>query len=277
MKLSTSIILGCAAQIAAEAPEELVKNDPSVKFIADHETGGALSSPTNNNEASTTTINNHKPRRLLQRMKKRREAHFTGFANNDNNKFENSGSDSDIGILGRAPRFLQENDYDYYCPRDTCPTELCDCADSGGSLEDCVDQLQAVCRAGKLDQCVFKDYVEVYQEVYCPFASCAASGHRENQCDCAFYTLYCDKLQNCKSDDPDKKPFFGCDEAELADMCEEAKACTDRGDLQGLDLGEWTGAGSIGLPNGGDKLGGGSVVFGVTFLSMLWAMIMNYA
>lgn len=269
MKLSTSIVIGCAAQITAESPEELVKNDPSVKFIADHETGGALSSPTNN----------HKPRRLLQRMKKRREAHFTTTTNN--NKFDNSASDSDIGILGRsngnAPRFLQENDYDYYCPRETCPTELCDCADGGGSLEDCVDQLQAVCREGKLDQCVFKGYVEMYQDVYCPFASCAASGHRENQCDCAFYQLYCDKLQNCKSDDPDKKPFFGCDEDELLAMCDEAKACADRGDLQGLDLGEWTGAGSIGLPNGGDKLGGGSVVLGVTFLSMLWAMVMNYA
>ena len=49
------------------------------------------------------------------------------------NKFENSGSDSDIGILSwsnnNAPCFLQENDYDYYCPRETCPTELCDCAD----------------------------------------------------------------------------------------------------------------------------------------------------
>ena len=105
-------------------------------------------------------------------MKKRREAHFT---TNNNNKFDNSVSDSDIGILARSngntPRFLQENDYDYYCPRETCPTELCDCADGGGSLEDCVDQLQAVCREGKLDQCVFKGYVEMYQDVYCPFAS----------------------------------------------------------------------------------------------------------
>ena len=68
--LTPPIVIGCAAQITAESPEELVKNDPSVKFLLPitklevH----SLSSP---------TINNHKPRRLFQRIKKRREAHFT--------------------------------------------------------------------------------------------------------------------------------------------------------------------------------------------------------
>ena len=56
MKLSTSIVIGCAAQITAESPEELVKNDPSVKFIADHETGGALTILSHDQQSQTPSF-----------------------------------------------------------------------------------------------------------------------------------------------------------------------------------------------------------------------------
>jgi len=246
--------------------------------------GGVVSSNTKTNTEEdvgvrvTTTNNNNssKGRRLLQKFKKKREARY-------NAKFHDKAGESDVGILNKAtpPRFLQDTDYEYYCPRDTCPTALCDCADGGGSLEDCTPQLQDVCRQGKLGDCVFKDYVAVYEEVYCPFAFCQNTGHREDQCDCAFYKLYCDRLQgeectdvlDADSTDPDKKPFFGCDEEELAAVCDEADACKKRGDLQGLDLGTWQGSVMTGLPNSSDKLGGGSVVMGVAALSMMWLMV----
>ena len=275
MKLSTSIIAGCVAITAAESPPAAIVDDASPKIEGEGE-GGVLTSPTNDMDIITNSNNNNnKPRhRLLQKIKKRRERAY-------NAKFHSVGGDSDVGILSNKnkPRFLEEeNDYDYYCPRETCPAELCDCADSGGSLEDCTEQLQAVCRAGNLGDCVYKGYVKVYEEVYCPFAFCDASGHREDQCDCAFYELYCNRLQGqectdvlaADTDEVDKKPFFGCDEEELASVCDEATQCKARGDLQGLDLGTWKGAVTTGITlSAGEKLGGGSVVMGVTLLSMI--------
>ena len=45
----------------------------------------------------------------------------------------------------------------------------------------------------------------------------------------------------------DKKPF-GCDEEELKNVCDQAKACKDSGDLNGLpDLGQLVGTSTVGI------------------------------
>lgn len=265
-QIVTPLIAGCVAQVAADATPASVVDTVVASSPNEHE---VVSSPTND-------VGEKRQHRLLQRMKKRYNA---------NNSENQSGGNPDIGILASKsnnPRFLQD-DYDYYCPTDTCPTELCDCAEKGGSLEDCTVELQNVCRAGRLEDCVFSDYVKVYEDVYCPFVACTVEGFREAQCDCAFYDLYCTRLvsDDCNTvlqmstDDPDKKPFFGCDETELQNVCAEAHSCKDRGDLQGLpDLGTWKGSVTTGIKsNSGQSIGGGSVVVGVTFMSMLWLMV----
>lgn len=264
-QLATSLIVGCAVQAAADSPAAAVN-------AATKTQDQQLSAPTNDRK------NGH---RMLQKFKKRSQRLY-------NAKKQNKPSvKTDLGLLkSNTPRFLQDDSdsvYDYYCPRETCPAELCDCADTGGSLEDCTKQLQNVCHAGKLGDCVFNEYVQVYEEVYCPFVACVGEGFRESQCDCAFYELYCNRLHGTEcedvlgvaSDEPDKKPFFGCDEQELASVCDEAKSCKDNGDLQGLpDLGTWKGAVTTGLPgSSGERMAGGSIVAtGVALLSTLWLM-----
>jgi len=261
---ASSIIVGCVA-VQAFADDPAPTGDAIL---------AAISSP-----IAHIPERNNRPRRLLQRLKKRKDAAtFTR-----RNRNQNGGKESDVGILAKSgPRFLQDSDYDYYCPQDTCPAELCDCANSGGSLEDCTSQLQSVCRSGKLGDCVYAAYVKVYEEVYCPFVSCVDQGFREDQCDCAFYELYCSRLksEDCKdilnvdTDDADNKPFFGCDETSVATVCDTATACKNKGDLQGLDLGTWKGAVATGImSNSGDKFGVGSVFAGVSLLSVIWILM----
>jgi hypothetical protein len=265
LDLITPLIAGCVAQVAADVAAASVVDNAVASSPKTHD---VVSAPTNE-------VGEKKQHRLLQKMKKRYNA-----------SNRQGGGNPDIGILARksdTPRFLQDDDYDYYCPRETCPNELCECADKGGSLEDCTTELQNVCRAGRLGDCVFSDYVQVYEEVYCPFVACTVEGFREAQCDCAFYDLYCSRLgsDECNTvldvstDDPDKKPFFGCDETELQNVCAEAHTCRDRGDLQGLpDLGTWQGSVTTGIRSGaGESFGGSSVVAGVTLMSMLWLMV----
>lgn len=266
-QVATSLLAGCVAQAVADSPASIVNN-------------AAVSSPITKDLLSTPTTNNNKAHRLLKKFKERKQRAF-----NVENQRDGGSVEADVGVLStkNTPRFLQENDYDYYCPRDTCPDELCDCAEKGGSLEECTSELQSVCHDGKLSDCVFADYVKVYEEVYCPFVSCVGDGFRENQCDCAFYELYCNRLhseectpflQNANSNDPDKKPFFGCDETELANVCAEATSCKGRGDLQGLpELGTWKNSVRTKLPNSGERIGGASVFAGATILSMLWLMM----
>jgi len=261
--LSTSLLAGCALQlqVAAEVPTT------------------AVSSPLKAQDLLSRTTHNNKHRRLLQKFKKRKQR-----AHNPENQPASLSGRSDVGILSNSdtPRFLEEAaDYDYYCPRDTCPTELCDCADSGGSLEDCTEELQHVCSTGKLGDCVFSEYLQVYQEVYCPFVSCVGEGFHENQCDCAFYELYCGRLEGAectsfvKAEGPDKKPFFGCDETELAGICDEAKSCKAKGDLQGLPLlGTWQGTVTTGIKSksSGEKMGAGAVA-AVAVFSVIWQLM----
>jgi hypothetical protein len=124
--------------------------------------------------------------------------------------------------------------------------------------------------------------------VYCPFVSCIDGGFRENQCDCSFYTLYCERLtgDECNgsvtgisSTDPDKTLFFGCDAEQVANVCDQAKTCKERGDLQGLDLETWQGTTvmTVGLEKSGSQekfREGGSFLIGVSLLSMLlWTMM----
>jgi len=264
-QIAASVLVGCVAvQAVADAPAATkISNAASISSSV------PLSRELNN-----------RPRRLLQRLKKRRDA--ATFTRRNQNQ---SGEGFDVGILAKsAPRFLQDSYYEYYCPRDTCPTELCDCADSGGSLEDCTSELQSVCRAGKLGDCVYAAYVKVYEDVYCPFVSCVDQGFREDQCDCAFYELYCSRLKSeeCSEllndadpDDPDKKPFFGCDETSVAEVCDTATACKNKGDLQGLDLGTWNGAVTTGTmeKNAGNEFGVRGVLTGLSLLSVVWLLI----
>jgi hypothetical protein len=198
-------------------------------------------------------------RRLLHKFNKRRQLHQQ--QGNSNNNVAAAGMMPDVGILG-SPRFLQdetttttaEDEIQFYCPRTTCPAALCDCAESGGSLERCSNELQSVCLNGQLDDCVFHEYVEVYKTVYCGFTFCLNDGDfQDNQCDCAFYDMYCDQIQadkeTCNLINADsggdggneKMPFFGCDETELATICDQAKSCKDNGDLKGVPVEEWKG------------------------------------
>lgn len=263
---ATSIVAaGCVVQAAADAPASI---ESAVAASAPSKEGDLLSSPTNNDHGRSA-------HRLLRRFKSRRKLAF---------RSERGEADgADLGALSSGsdvPRFLQ-NDYDYYCPRETCPTELCDCADEGGSLEDCTEELQNVCRAGQLSACVFEGYVQVYEEVYCPFVACTQEGFREAQCDCAFYDLYCARLNSdeCNavlqvgSDEEDKKPFFGCDETELREVCDQAHSCKARGDLQGLpDLGTWKGSVTTGIRSPAERVRQASAA-GVALMSMLWFMM----
>jgi hypothetical protein len=98
--------------------------------------------------------------------------------------------------------------------------------------------------------------------------------------------LYCDRLTSdeCSSgvtgisaNDPDKTLFFGCDAEQVANVCDQAKACKERGDLQGLDLGTWEGSvttGTLEKSGSGKKFReGGNILVGVSLLSMLWLMV----
>lgn len=263
-QFASSLLSGSVAEAVAVTPAAVVNN----AVVSSLKTKDLFSAPTNDSGSN-------KQHRLLKKFKKRRERA---------NQRSGGSTEADVGVLSskNTPRFLSENDYDYYCPRETCPAELCDCADAGGSLEDCTTELQHVCHDGKLSSCVFKEYVEVYEEVYCPFVNCVGEGFRENQCDCAFYELYCNRLESDEctpfiqtSDEPDKKPFFGCDETELANVCNEAKSCKGRGDLQGLpELGTWKGSVQTGIKsNSGERAGGAKVIMGMTMLSMLWLVV----
>lgn len=206
-----------------------------------------------------------KAHRLLQRFKDK------------HNRRLHQKSNADVGILGSTvPRFLEDDQFEYYCPRDTCPTELCDCADKGGSLEDCTVELQNVCLNGQLSDCVFEGYIAVYQTVYCPFVHCLGDGFRQDQCDCAFYDLYCDRLshEECMEVVPDtdggadKKPFFGCDETELKKVCAQASACKIDGDLEGLpDLGTWVATVGAGTKSSASRVWSGGIVTGVVLLT----------
>lgn len=255
--LTASLLVGCAIQTAAETPTADV---PSLKAQ------DLLSVPTTSN----------KQHRLLQKFKKRKQRAYK-----PGNQPVSPSDRADVGIFFKPdrPRFLQEEEYDYFCPRDTCPTELCDCADSGGSLEDCTDELRHVCSANKLDGCVFGEYLHVYQQVYCPFVSCVGEGFHESQCDCAFYELYCNRLEGAEctpfiQTDEDKKPFFGCDKRELEGICHEAKSCKDKGDLQGLpDLGTWQGSVTTGIKKSSGERIAVNVVAVATFFSVIWHMM----
>merc|ERR1712194_694033 len=104
-----------------------------------------------------------------------------------------------------------------------------------------------------------------------------------NQCDCAFYELYCNRLegeectpflQEADPSEPDKKPFFGCDKRELDGICDEAKSCKAKGDLQGLpQLGTWQGSVTTGIKKSSGEKMGASFVAVVTLFSAIWHMV----
>lgn len=294
-KTEAEIFASSTPKIAATGPKrnQKLNNAPRSKLnlaeILEQKTvqAVALDKPTETKKPTK--------RRLLHTLQKRKEKAYQRHLMKLNAAQSSASSQPDVGILSSSqstiPRFLA--DYDYYCPEDTCPKELCDCANAGGSLEDCSTELQSVCAAGRLEDCVFEEYVPVYQEVYCPWTMCLDDGFMVNQCDCAFYEMYCNRLngEECEdiikhaaeSDEEDKKPFFGCDESELKDVCDQAKVCKERGDLNGLpDLGSWQGTAVVGIQKAvksgserqfGIGLRGGGVLAGVTMLSFLWSVM----
>ncbi|KAL7464374.1 hypothetical protein ACHAXS_004707 [Conticribra weissflogii] len=294
-KTEAEIFASSTPKIAATGPKrnQKLNNAPRSKLnlaeILEQKTvqAVALDKPTEKKKPTK--------RRLLHTLQKRKEKAYQRHLMKLNAAQSSASSQPDVGILSSSqstiPRFLA--DYDYYCPEDTCPKELCDCANAGGSLEDCSTELQNVCAAGRLEDCVFEEYVPVYQEVYCPWTMCLDDGFMVNQCDCAFYEMYCNRLngEECEdiikhaaeSDEEDKKPFFGCDESELKDVCDQAKVCKERGDLNGLpDLGSWQGTAVVGIQKAvksgserqfGIGLRGGGVLAGVTMLSFLWSVM----
>ena len=159
---------------------------PSISVVAPLALGGAAASAEktgaldnvvtlSNSLSATNNENAPTPmkRRLFQKLKKRRQLQASM---SDNNKQGNAAGMPDVGILAKKPdsdpRFLQDSDstgaddtdeIQFFCPRTTCPSALCDCAESGGSLEKCSNELQSVCLNGQLGNCVFHEYVEVYQ------------------------------------------------------------------------------------------------------------------
>lgn len=216
IQLAASLFVGCAVRAGADAPIAAALKGDAAAFPSRSEDVAAPYSPAKGKK---------KGHRLLQQMKDRRAQHAK------RTKYDRRGPD--LGVLSsKKKRHLQE-DYDFYCPRDTCPAELCDCADAGGSLMDCVSELRYVCRSGLLGDCVFMDYVGLYEDVYCPFLECVDGGSLDHECDCAFYELYCNRLNSKDCEDalsnlhaqheqsgdeleprvlsghPDKKPFFG--------------------------------------------------------------------
>jgi len=236
------------------------------------------------NSPSTTNDSSPMKRRLIQKIKKRNQL----FGNNISSNSKQSGM-PDVGILSRSsdtPRFLQDetdDGVDFFCPRTTCPSTLCDCAEAGGSLEKCSTELQSVCLNGQLGDCVFKDYVHVYQSVYCPFTFCLNDGFLENQCDCAFYDLYCAQIQEDKvkcdllkadAGEDEKMPFFGCDETDLASICDQSKSCKEKGDLNGLPIGEWKGM-AYRMNDAGGRSSSGLVLGTLGLLSAFLFMMNN--
>jgi hypothetical protein len=252
----------------------------------------AVSSSQMMNSLSTTN-NENAPmtRRLLQKYKKRKQL-FGNNASSISSKRNNAGM-PDVGILSKSsdtPRFLDGvatdgDEATFFCPRTTCPQALCDCAENGGSLEMCSPELQSVCLNGQLADCVFSDYVEVYRNVYCAFTFCLNDGFLENQCDCAFYDMYCAQIQedkdkcnliNADADaDVENMPFFGCDETELATVCNQAKSCKDSGDLNGLPLGEWKGMAYRMNGAAGGKSSSGVVMGALGLLSAFLFLLNN--
>ena len=278
-QIASTLIATCIACASAETKAQKFASTAPQKIVAGTPAANKLMETPNK-------IEKKKGSRLLHTLQKRKERAYQRHLGELQSNAAESNANPDVGILSSSktsdpPRFLA--DYDYYCPRDTCPTELCDCADAGGSLEDCSPQLQNVCNAGRLSDCVFEEYVAVYQEVYCPWTMCLGQGSRLNQCDCAFYEMYCTRLnseecENVSVEDDEDNKIFGCDKTEIASVCDQAKECKAKGDLNGLpDLGSWQGSAMIGIPkSSGERrmgVGGGGMVAGVTMLSMLWCLI----
>jgi len=138
----------------------------------------------------------------------------------------------DTGVLSN--RKLQQPATEYYCPRDQCPASLCDCADTGADMTDCHAELADVCKAGIIGDCVYEGYVEVYQELYCPFVRCLGksdsdAGGTLEVCDCHFYESYCERLESVECLGgrklKDGEEFFGCDQTRVEEVCGMAKEC----------------------------------------------------
>ena len=132
----------------------------------------------------------------------------------------------------RKTRFLQDSlaasTQETTCLKpDTCEPELCACVANKGDAYTCAHELHAVCQGvtsqargvdkvatWTIEGCVDERRLEYYENIYCPFAGCIATGGSYNECSCNdFYKPYCEQ--------------YGTQMAESA--CEIANCCASAG------------------------------------------------
>lgn len=166
----------------------------------------------------------------------------------------------DVGVLGRRTqradsniphlfkkhkkhRFLQDS---FAAPvqislkPDTCEPKLCECVGNGGDAYTCAQELHAVCQGvtsqarnadeaqqtWTIDGCVDERRLKYYLTIYCPFASCLATGGTYNACSCDhFYKPYCEQYGDV---------FAESETTQL--YCQKANCCAAATDDAGREL-----------------------------------------
>ena len=168
----------------------------------------------------------------------------------------------DVGVLGRRTqrsdssvphlfkkhkkhRFLQDSfaapvQDDATCLKpDTCEPKLCECVGNDGDAYTCAQELHAVCQGvtsqarngdeaqtWTIDGCVDERRLKYYLTIYCPFASCLATGGTYNACSCDhFYKPYCDQYGDV---------FAESETTQL--YCQKANCCASATDDAGRAL-----------------------------------------
>jgi len=90
--------------------------------------------------------------------------------------------------VNQTPRFLQD---EKFACQANCPEDFCNCARNNYYGAKCANEMNDVCVAGLLPECVPTDYVYYYEETYCKFASCIISERNYWDCECEAYRNYC--------------------------------------------------------------------------------------
>ena len=93
--------------------------------------------------------------------------------------------------IGGAEEEEEEVDGPFVCPTN-CPKDFCDCAQDDGDASACAAELNAVCTAGLIAECVPDKYLDFYTQTYCPYAKCVAVYNKPlEECSCDYYRDYC--------------------------------------------------------------------------------------
>ncbi len=115
-----------------------------------------------------------------------------------------------------TPRFLQD---EKFACQANCPEDFCNCARNNYYGVQCAKEMNDVCVAGLLPECVPKDYVYYYEETYCKFASCITSERNYWDCECEAYRNYCNLYYMYEASQA------AC---EVADCCDNTQEGDDR-------------------------------------------------